>query len=70
MGIKYTVTRTGDNSFKNEYTDQCRNCHGSGFILPALPPEASPINCPVCLGTGLVDVTKVIEVIVKPHKNQ
>jgi DnaJ-class molecular chaperone len=70
MGIKYTVTRTGDKSFKNEYTAQCRNCYGSGFILPALPPEAGPIDCPVCLGSGEVDVTKMIEVSVKPHKNK
>lgn len=59
---KYEVTRTGINSFVNRYVDTCRNCDGSGLLTF----ESGVLMCPVCNGTGLVSITKVIDIIIKP----
>lgn len=67
---KYNVTRTGMNSFENSYIDSCRNCDGSGMVKIIGSNCSTVIMCNRCLGTGEVQVTKKIEVIVKPYKNQ
>jgi DnaJ-class molecular chaperone len=64
---KYTVSRTGQNTWDNKYYDVCRNCLGAGLITLLGNMSASTVvQCPVCLGTGDVKVTKKIEVIVEP----
>lgn len=65
-----TTTKLGGRRYRLDYTDLCRNCFGSGEILPAYPENAKPIECGVCNGTGYVDIQKQILVIVKPSKTK
>lgn len=66
---KYIVTPLGGNMYENNFVDTCRNCCGTGLIKLLTPPGLVE-ECPVCLGSGEVAVTKRIEVIVKPFKRQ
>jgi len=65
---KYNTTRTGQHTYQNTYFDQCGNCLGSGLIRLIVPVASTLVVCPVCEGSGVVQVTKNIEVIVKPYK--
>ncbi|MFH1121767.1 MAG: hypothetical protein V1775_18245 [Bacteroidota bacterium] len=65
---KYITTRTGQNTFENKYFDVCRNCGGEGMIrlIVEVGGASTVCQCPVCKGTGDVQITKKIEVIVSP----
>lgn len=67
---KYNVTKLGGRRYRVDYTDMCRNCFGSGEILPAFPEGAKPFTCPVCQGACYVDITKQVTLIIKPSKTQ
>lgn len=60
---RFLVTRTGPNSFVNKYVDNCRNCDGSGILT--VEPGVMKL-CPICEGSGYVNITKVIDIIIKP----
>jgi DnaJ-class molecular chaperone len=68
MGIKYDVKAIGDKKYLCRYTANCRGCYGTGELLVATPDEQKTLPCPTCQGSGKVDVTKQISVIVLPHK--
>jgi DnaJ-class molecular chaperone len=62
---KYQVTRTGQNKYENRYIDVCRNCAGDGLVDSIV----GFLQCQVCGGTGLVEVTKSIEIKINPLIN-
>lgn len=66
MERDYNTIRIGQNTYQNSVIKGCRNCGGSGFIVPAIPADSGPGKCPVCKGAGEVRVIKRIEVIVEP----
>lgn len=65
---KYIVTRLGHGLYENKYIDSCRNCQGSGMIVLSGHSCSAVIDCIICGGSGEVQITKKIEVIIKPFK--
>jgi DnaJ-class molecular chaperone len=64
---KSIITRTGQRTWENKYYDVCGECSGSGLSILRIPGgKSTAVQCRLCKGTGDVQVTKKIEVIVEP----
>ena len=53
----------------------CRNCQGSGRVMIYDSPDLLRMNgkediCPVCQGSGRVIVSKLLETVIKPFREE
>lgn len=57
------MRRAGRISVTNQI---CRNCQGHGKLAQITKTDFDSVKCPVCNGSGMVIVKKVISVIITP----
>jgi DnaJ-class molecular chaperone len=64
MNNRVKAIRQPDGTYEQRYVDICRNCGSKGKILLTIPPKID--ICPVCEGSGRVEIVKLIHVSIMP----
>lgn len=63
------TVRLGNGQYISEYKATCRNCQGEGTLLPPteLMHVCDYIKCPVCRGSGQVQIVKHVSITITPY---